>query len=174
MLPFDGWFADNAVGLLAGIGGLTIAAVAVYRAKKERIADRITMAGESAIQTVENLYGAVLRVNSDGAIVFANQQARFLTGYRESELLGMHVNDLVPPRHRKDHISHMQRFRNSPYPRQMGTSGMRLFLLDKLGQEKRVQISLRPVESISSEGTEIILELRVVADDVPVGTQEPA
>lgn len=167
-MTLSGWLADNAVGLLAGIGGLTIAAVAVYRAKRERVSDRITAAGESAIQTVENLYGAVLRVNSDSAIVFANQQARFLTGYRETELLGMHVNDLVPPRYRKEHMQHMQRFRNSPYPRQMGTAGMRLYLLDKLGGEKRVQISLRPVESISSEGTEIILELRVVPDDTPI------
>lgn len=167
-----GWFADNAVGLLAGIGGLTIAAVAVYRARTERRAERLTVAGESAIQTVENLYGAVLRVNSSGAIVFANQQARFLTGYREAELLGMHVNDLIPPRHRKEHLAHMQRYRNSPYPRQMGVSGMKLYLLDKLGQEKRVQISLRPVEGVGDDGTEIILELRVVADETPTGVRE--
>lgn len=163
------WLGDNAVALLGVMGGLTVAFVAVYKARTERRVARATMAGESAIQSLENLYEAVIRVNSESLIVFANQQARFLTGYRESELIGMHVNDLVPPRHRKEHLAHMQRYRNSPYPRQMGTSGMKLFLLDKLGQEKRVQISLRPVESVT-EGTEIILELRVVADDTPVGT----
>lgn len=164
------WLSDNAVGLLGVLGALTVAAVAVYKARYERRANRLTIASESAMQTMEHLYEAVIRVNSDNLIVFANQQARFLTGYREGELLGMHVNDLVPPRHRKEHLVHMQRYRNSPYPRQMGTSGMRLFLLDKLGYEKRVQISLRPVESVESEGTDVILELRVVPDDTPVQT----
>jgi len=40
---------------------------------------------------------AVLVTDRDGVIVFANQQAEDMTGYRRSELVGRHVEVLVPP-----------------------------------------------------------------------------
>ncbi len=42
----------------------------------------------------------VLLVRSDGAIVFANEQAGRTFGYTPEELTGLHVNELVPGRFR--------------------------------------------------------------------------
>lgn len=156
-----GWLAENAVGLLGVIGALTVAAVAVFRARNERRADRATVRGERAIETLELLYDAIAVVDSEDRIIEANQQLRFVTGYSEKELLGMHVNDLLPPRFRKAHLQHTRNYHNSPYPRQMGKSGMTLYLLDKSGTEKRVQISLRPKEG-ATDGPETILCIRTV------------
>jgi len=150
MLAIDWTAVSTVAGVLGMFGGLTIAGVAVYRARTERRADLATVAGKWALQMLELLPTAILRVASDDRITYANEQARLMTKYRERELVGMVIHELLPPRFRKQHPGFTRGFRNSPRTRPMGAAGVELYLLDKLNEETRVVIFLKQMEPIDN------------------------
>ena len=154
------WSAVSSIaGLLGVVGGLTIAAVTVYRARTERVQQRATIAGEWAISMIGELPDAVLRVAADERITYANTQASLMTKYHVRELTGMNINELIPPRFRKQHPQYMRGYRNSPRTRAMGTSGAELYMLDKRGEETRVLIFLKQMEPIDN-GPETLVVMR--------------
>lgn len=153
------WLATNAVALLGVLGGLTVAGVAVFRARKERRTDRMTIAGEWAEQMIGDLPDAIFRVDGNDQIVYANVQASLMTKYHVRELVGMNVNNLIPARFRKQHPAFMRGYRNSPRTRAMGSSGTELYMLDKRGEETRVLIFLKQMEPIDN-GPETLVVMR--------------
>src|SRR6185436_17571681 len=84
--------------------------------------------------TVEAAPNAMMVVNRDGRITLVNTQAELLFAYPREELIGQHVEKLVPARYRGEHPAHRHDFFSSPKARSMGT-GRDLFAVRKDGRE---------------------------------------
>lgn len=80
-------------------------------------------------------------VDETGIIIVANPTALEMFGYKEEELVGKSLEDLVPERFRGRHIDFRRGFNAHPEPRRMGT-GRDLTALRKDGTEFPVEISL--------------------------------
>ena len=89
---------------------------------------------------------AILVVNNDGEIVFANSNAENLFGYDEGELPGQTVEALMPEAFRKKHKSHRKKYVKAPHSRPL-VSGLKLKGLRKDGRVFDAEIALTPVQS---------------------------
>ena len=87
---------------------------------------------------------AILVVDNNGAIIFANRQASALFGYEHTELIGSDVDLLLPETLRGRHISHRQRYMGQARIRPMGI-GLDLSARRRDGSEFPVEISLSPI-----------------------------
>jgi PAS domain S-box-containing protein len=86
-----------------------------------------------------------LIVDESGTILFAGDQACRVLKYATGELHGLRIENLIPVRYRLAHIGHRLRFTDNRHTRPMG-AGLELFALCKDGSERRVDISLNPVQ----------------------------
>ncbi len=106
--------------------------------------------GEFAHAALENLFDvspdAIFVTDAQGVIRGANPRAAELFGHTQAELLGQPIENLVPPRFRRNHPSHRENYNAHPRARQMGAA-MNLFGLRKDGTEFPVDIMLKPVET---------------------------
>lgn len=87
---------------------------------------------------------AVLLVDSDGTIAFANAVSETVFGYTRAEMACLGIGSLVPLAQRHPHAEHMAAFNRDPLSRPMG-SGMDLKALRKDGTEFPATISLSPI-----------------------------
>ena len=110
---------------------------------------------------LESVPDAVIIANASGRVVLANSQADALFGYARGELRGMTLEDLMPPRFRKAHVSHRDGYFHQPSVRPMG-AGRELFGLRKDGHEFPVEISLSPVAT--EQGTLIMSAIRDISE----------
>ncbi|MBL6449358.1 PAS domain S-box protein [Fulvivirga sp. 29W222] len=83
----------------------------------------------------------ILVVNKGGTIVMANTACNNLFGYKPGEMIGLKVEDLVPPNVKISHIKDRKNYEKHPSPRQMG-KGRHLSGHKKNGDEFPVEISL--------------------------------
>ncbi|MGA2137592.1 MAG: PAS domain S-box protein [Verrucomicrobiia bacterium] len=86
----------------------------------------------------------VVIVDAQGYIVRVNQQAEAMFGYRREELLGQHVEMLLPERFRQQHVQQREGYISAPRLRTMGT-GLDLFGRRKDGSEFPADIMLSPL-----------------------------
>ncbi|MEZ5446881.1 MAG: PAS domain S-box protein [Gammaproteobacteria bacterium] len=100
-------------------------------------------------RVVESAPNGVMMVDADGRIVLANPQLERMFGYGHGELLGSHVETLVPLRDRERHLAYRREYLADAEIRQMG-SGRELYGLRKDGGEIPVEIGLNPMGT--SEG----------------------
>ncbi len=84
---------------------------------------------------------AMLCVNRDGEIVFANSQASAVFGFAHDELLGQPLEVLLPESVRVRHVAHRERFFQTPQRRPMG-SGIQLYGRRRDGSTFPVDVSL--------------------------------
>jgi two-component system cell cycle sensor histidine kinase/response regulator CckA len=89
---------------------------------------------------------AVLAVDAQARITYANRLAETTFGYARDELLGQPVEVLLPDRVRARHVAHRDGFLEHPNARPMGI-GLDLAGRRKDGSEFPVEISLSPVDT---------------------------
>ena len=100
-------------------------------------------------------------VDQAGTIVMVNAQTQALFGYTRDELLGEHVEMLVPARYRDIHPFHRTQFGKNPRLRPMGAD-LDLYALRKGGTEFPVEISLSPIDT--KEENLIIAAVRDISE----------
>jgi len=93
---------------------------------------------------------AVLLVDPEGTIVYANRRCWSLLGWPPEELVGSGVERLVPRRYGDAHRLHRQSFRAAPGSRRMGSGGD-LTALHRDGEEVAVDIAIAPSPVSGSE-----------------------
>ncbi|MCC7478547.1 PAS domain S-box protein [bacterium] len=86
----------------------------------------------------------IVMVDHSGKIILINLETERLFGYSRSELIGRAIEDLIPQRYRKEHVSLRDGFARQPEARVMG-SGRDLFGLRKDGSEFPVEVGLNPI-----------------------------
>src|SRR5437764_1201757 len=89
---------------------------------------------------------AMIMVDSAGVISFANAPAATVFGYPLSELIGCHVETLIPERFRDRHSGYRKGFHSQPSSRAMG-AGRDLFGRRKDGSEFPVEVGLNPIRT---------------------------
>lgn len=108
----------------------------------------------------EGDYEARIIINLDGTILVANRRARLITAH--PDLVGKNFRILLPKRFSEVHETHFRRFLDDPRARPMGF-GRDLYLLDGRGTEKRVELSLNPLEDPDGESMKICVGIVVPA-----------
>ncbi|HLO97616.1 MAG TPA: PAS domain S-box protein [Fimbriimonas sp.] len=71
-------------------------------------------------RVLQNAPEAILLVNEEGIIEFANEEAESLFGYGKKELNGTSVAQLVPTRYHGKHREHRRRYISNPSKKRMG------------------------------------------------------
>ncbi|MHB9105421.1 MAG: PAS domain S-box protein [Armatimonadota bacterium] len=89
---------------------------------------------------------SIVIVDADGRISLINSQTEQLSGYTREELIGRHVEVLIPERYGTVHVQHRAEYMAAPRTRPMGV-GLDLYLRRKDGQEVPVEISLSPFQT---------------------------
>jgi diguanylate cyclase (GGDEF)-like protein/PAS domain S-box-containing protein len=110
---------------------------------------------------LESAPDAMVIVDHSGAIVLVNAQTERLFGYPREDLLGQHVELLVPDRFRDRHSGHREGYSQDPHTRSMG-AGLELYGRRKDGTEFPVEISLSPLET--EDGTLVSSAIRDITD----------
>jgi PAS domain S-box-containing protein len=100
-------------------------------------------------------------VDQAGRIVLINAQTERLFGYQREEILGQHVDVLLPQRFRERHQTHRLTFFSEPRVRPMGAQ-LQLSGLRKDGTEFQVEISLSPIKT--SEGILVTSAIRDITE----------
>jgi len=89
-------------------------------AEHARVEDMLRTSLEIFRGLLETAPDAILVLDGDGRVQFANAQASKLFGYSTGELLRLNVEDLVPECYRSVHEGHSQEYGENPFRRQMG------------------------------------------------------
>jgi PAS domain S-box-containing protein len=87
----------------------------------------------------------IVLVDPDGRVVLANAQAEEMFGYEPDQLVGVPIEDLVPPELRHGHEAHRQAYAGNPRARPMGV-GLDLRASRRDGTTFPVEIALSPIE----------------------------
>ncbi|WP_262911026.1 sensor histidine kinase [Gillisia lutea] len=87
----------------------------------------------------------IIVVNEKQKIVEANGSANAMFGYEPGELVGKHLNTLIPAQYHQAHKKHIETFMHNSGKRQMG-HGRDLFGIKKNGTQFPVEAGLNPFE----------------------------
>ena len=102
------------------------------------------LSSELLRSALESAPDAIVIVDASGVILFTNHQVKALFGHPSEELVGKHVECLLPDRFRARHVAHRERFAIEGGVRPMG-AGLELFARRRDGTEFPVEISLSPI-----------------------------
>src|ERR1019366_6672774 len=97
-------------------------------------------------RVVEASPSAMIMVSADGLIALVNTQTEKLFGYDRRDMLGRHIEMLVPERFRSSHGGHRNMFFAAPVARAMG-AGRDLFGVRRDGGEVPIEIGLSPIST---------------------------
>jgi PAS domain S-box-containing protein len=112
-------------------------------------------------QLLETAPDAMVVVGGDGLMRFVNVQTEKLFGYTRAELIGQHIEMLMPERFRHGHAAHVAGFLARPSSRQMG-SGLQLFGRRRNGDELPIEVSLSPL--INEDGLTVSASIRDISE----------
>ena len=113
------------------------------------------------LQLLEHAPDAMVVVDDQGVIVFANSQTEAVFGYSPSDLIGQPIEVMVPRSLRGGHQAQRARYQAEPHVRPMG-AGLDLMALRNDGVEIPIDISLSPLST--SEGLLTIAAVRDISD----------
>jgi PAS domain S-box-containing protein len=153
------WWVGVLIAGVSCIGGALSGIAAFWGASRRQRSESEDAASLRAKRVFETFHSGMLVVDRDLKIVLANRQARAITGY--VDLVGHSVDELIPEGLREAHRVHVARYFDDPHTRRMGTSGMRLSLVDKFGREKAMRLSLTPMEN-EYGGMEVTVGMEVI------------
>lgn len=106
---------------------------------------------------MEGASDAILVIDELGRIAFKNRQVATVFGFEPGELIGKHLDHLIPERFRSAHAGYQAAYMEAP--RRMGMNANReLFARRKDGSEFPAEISLSPVETV--EGRFVMVLIR--------------
>lgn len=119
-----------------------------------------------ASQTLEREFlefapDAVIGVDQNGEIRLVNSRTKIVFGYARDELIGQHVEMLVPEAVRGSHVGHRDRYFQAPRTRPMG-AGVDLHARRKDGREFPCEISLSTVAT--DQGMMALAAIRDITD----------
>ena len=97
----------------------------------------------------EGVSEGIIVVNTKQVITATNSSAEQMFGYDKNELIGKHLDTLIPKRYLKNHGHHVDNFVKKSEKRQMG-HGRDLFGIRKNGEEFAVEAGLNPFELFGS------------------------
>lgn len=140
---------------------LAIGITSVLLLQQKRLREQDKVKDVLFRKLLESAPDAVVIVNERGRIELANNQAEALFGYDKSDLIGRHVEMLIPKRYRQIHVSHREGYFRSPVVRSMGQN-LDLYALRGDGQEFPVEISLSPLQT--RQGLLVSASIRDVTD----------
>ena len=89
-------------------------------AKKSKVVDTVKATVELLKRVLSSAPGAIMLINDQGMIEYANEEAERLFGYNHLELNGALVAILVPKRYHGLHRQHRKRYLANPTKRRMG------------------------------------------------------
>lgn len=98
---------------------------------------------------VDDVADAVVIVDTDAVIRYANRAVTALFGYEPGELVGAKYDMLVPPNFQMSHAAHHARYMAQPHARPMG-EGLLLSARHADGYDVDVTIALVPIRSSST------------------------
>src|SRR5207248_10204847 len=104
------------------------------------------LAEEKFRLVVEAAPNAMIMVDSAGVINFANAPSATIFGYSLSELIGRHIETLIPERFRDRHVGYRKGFLSEPSSRAMG-AGRDLFGRRRDGSEFPFELGLNPIRT---------------------------
>lgn len=111
----------------------------------EREQQAAMLARKTRLQTfLDHSPDAIVIVNLEGQIVYANHRADVLFGYPHDSLQGRSIEDLIPERFRHDHVQHRQQYHRAPSHRSMNRR-WELMVLRADGTEFPVEVMLNAV-----------------------------
>jgi two-component system, NarL family, sensor histidine kinase DevS len=121
---------------------------------------------DHASQTLEREFlefapDAVIGVDETGEIKLVNSRTQAVFGYARDELIGEHVEMLVPEGVRGSHVGHRDRYFEAPRTRPMG-AGLDLYARRKDGSEFPCEISLSTVAT--DNGMMALAAIRDITD----------
>jgi PAS domain S-box-containing protein len=96
---------------------------------------------------VEFAPDALILVDSNGVILYANIHAHTLFGYAAGQLSGVSIERLIPQESRGLHAAHRIAYQQRPQLREMGNRNMPLFGLRRDGTRFRAEIRLAPIKT---------------------------
>ena len=127
---------------------------------------------DSVMRTLaEESPDAVMVVDAQGLLVWANRQVEQLFGFGQAELLGQHVELLLPLAVREVHLAHRAAFMKSPHTRRMGV-GIDLEARRSDGSTFPVEVSLTPLAT--DRGDNVIATVRDVSERHVIADQQGA
>src|SRR5213595_2784721 len=139
---------DGSTRWIAGYGGVELderGKPAFARGVSRDITGR-KLAEEKFQLVLDAAPNAMIMVDSAGVITFANASATTVFGYSLSELIGRHIETLIPERFRDRHVGDRKGFLSEPSSRAMG-AGRDLFGRRKDGSEFPVEVGLNPIHT---------------------------
>jgi|GEM_PF-2868539 len=93
--------------------------------------------------------------DAEGVIIATNARLDDLFNYTAGELVGQHIEALIPAPYRRDHAAHMSRFFADPRPRRM--AGRRVRGVTSSGEVVPLEVSLLPVRI--HEGVRVVVSV---------------
>jgi PAS domain S-box-containing protein len=121
---------------------------------------------DHASQTLEREFlefapDAVIGVDQTGEIKLVNSRTQTVFGYARDELIGEHVEVLVPESLRSGHVGHRDHYFEAPRTRPMG-AGLDLYARRKDGSEFPCEVSLSTVAT--DDGMMALAAIRDITD----------